>query len=156
MALGAQHKKIATEKFLLCLPQSGVSDAGRRDRMIGHELPPQILETAPICLFNKDHAVMKLIDWLVAEHDLEISHYGYSNNTEVLIDLVSAEQCIALLPSSITELSFRRPHISLHSLRGYHIEREIGLCYADDLVVSETIRVVMEQAEEVLLNALSD
>lgn len=99
---------------------------------------------------------MKLIDWLVAEHDLEISHYGYSNNTEVLIDLVSAEQCIALLPSSITELSFRRPHISLHSLRGYHIEREIGLCYADDLVVSETIRVVMEQAEEVLLNALSD
>ena len=148
-------EKLAQERFLICLPSDAETTAGGHDQVILQELPVGILETAPVCLFSEDHGISKIIDWLAAKHDLNITHYGYTNNTEIMIDLVLSGKCIVVLPSSFAELFTRRPNLRLHPLKGYRIQRDIVLCYANDLEVSDTTRLVKELVGEVLRSALS-
>jgi LysR family nitrogen assimilation transcriptional regulator len=146
---------VARERFLICLPSDNETNSGVKGQTIMQELPVNILETAPICLFSEDHGISKIIDWLADKHDLDITHYGYTNNTEIMVDLVLSGQCIVVLPSSFSKLFTRRPNLRFHPLRGYHIQRDIVLCYSNDLEVSDTTRLVKELVLEVLRTALS-
>jgi len=146
---------IAVERFLICLPNENNSDSGMKNQVIMKDLPVEILETAPLCLFSENHGISKIIDWLAERHNLNIRHYGYANNTEIMIDLVLSGKCIVVLPSSFAELFTRRPNLRLHPLRGYSIQRDIVLCYSNDLEVSDTTRLVKELVSDVLIKALS-
>lgn len=146
---------VAVERFLICLPSDNETSSRAQEQAIRQELPVEILETSPLCLFSEDHGISKIIDWLAEKHDLDITHYGYTNNTEIMIDLVLSGKCIVVLPSSFAELFTRRPNLRLHPLRGYSIQRDIVLCYANDLEVSDTTRLVKELVGEVLRTALS-
>lgn len=146
---------IATERFLICLPNDNGSSSGIQNQVIMQDLPVEILETAPLCLFSENHGISKIIDWLADKHDLNIRYYGYTNNTEIMIDLVLSGKCIVILPSSFAELFTRRPNLRLHPLRGYSIQRDIILCYSNDLEVTDTTRIVKESVGDVLRSALS-
>lgn len=149
-------EEVALERFLICLPSDmdSMPGSGAQENVILQDLPVEILETAPLCLFSEDHGISGIIEWLAEKHDLNISHYGYTNNTEIMIDLVLSGQCIVVLPSSFAELFTRRPNLRLHPLQGYSIQRDIVLCYANDLEVSDTTRLVKELVGEVLRSAL--
>lgn len=148
-------EQVAIERFFICLPSDNESSSGTQNHLTRQELPVEILETAPLCLFSEEHGISKIIDWLAVKHDLNITHYGYTNNTEIMIDLVLSGKCIVVLPSSFAELFTRRPNLRLHPLKGYSLQRDIVLCYSNDLEVSETTRLVKELVVEVLRSALS-
>jgi|GEM_PF-7068439 len=151
-----QIEKITTERFLICRPSDTQNDLQSDKKIIEQELPVEFLETTPICMITQTHPVTKVVDWLAKEHNLQITHYGYTNKTEGMIDLVLSNECIALLPESIADLSLRRSQISLYPIRGYQIEREIVLYHSDDRALSEPNRMIKDVVVQVLRSTLAN
>lgn len=147
-------EKVGSERFLICRPASHDVSPGLQHSVIQQELSLDILERMPICLFHKDQPATKVIDWLAEKHGLNVTYYGFANSTQTILDLVVSEQCITLLPSSVTELSATRPNLSLHPLRDIQIERDIVLCQSDNLKMSDTTRLVKDLVKKVLESAL--